>query len=177
MGFLRRAFGGGQEVEKWPPPGPITTWPSDVFKGNMDAHLFEPPDGARVEVAGVDAYQETLEFIGRGRTADGMRDLEHLAILLPEPTNPDDPAAIRVVILPTSKGRNAGKVGYLSREDSVRYRPIVDRLAALGKVTVCRAALEGGRDRGSEDLEPIAVSLRLGTVAECEAELAEDAPA
>jgi hypothetical protein len=177
MGFLRRAFGGGEKVEKWPPPGPITTWPTDVFKGNMNAHLFEPPEGARVEVVGEDAYQETLEYIGAARTADGMRYREHLAILLPEPMNPEDPAAIRVVILPSSRGRTAGKIGYLSREDAIRYRPIVDLLAARGKVTVCHALLEGGRDLGAEDLEPIAVSLRLGTVDQCEAELAEDAPA
>jgi len=177
VGFLRRALGRGQAVEKWPPAGPITTWPGETFKGQMDAHLFEPPDGARVDVEGTEAYQDTLEMIGGRRTADGMRDLDHLAILLPEPTNPDDADAIRVVILPSKPRRNAGKVGYLSREDATRYRPIIDRLAALGKVTVCRASLEGGSDRGSGDDSPIGVMLRLGTVADCEAELAQDTPA
>jgi hypothetical protein len=113
-------------VEKWPPEGPITSWPGDVFKGNLDAHLFEPPEGARVDVVGEDAFQETLAVIGGRRTAEGLQDRDHLAILLPEPTNPGDPDAIRVVILPSKKGRNAGKVGYLSREDATRYRPIID---------------------------------------------------
>jgi hypothetical protein len=177
VGFLRRAFGGGGEkVEKWPPPGPITSWPGDVFKGEMQAHLFEPPDDARVDVVGVDAFQETLEFIGGRRTPDGMRDLDHLAILVPEPANPDDPNAVRVVILPSKKGRNAGKVGYLSRAAAAGYRPVIDRLAALGKVTVSRATLEGGRSSETGDLEPIGVMLHLGTVAQCEAELAADAP-
>lgn len=177
MGFFRRGRGRGEEVEKWPPPGPITTWPGDTFKGQMDAHLFEPPDGARVDVEGTEAYQDTLLMIGGRRTADGMSDRDHLAILLPEPTNPDDPAAVRVVILPSKRGRNAGKVGYLSMEDATRYRPIIERLAALGKVTVSRASLDGGSDRGSGDYAPITVSLRLGTIADCEAELAKDSPA
>jgi hypothetical protein len=177
MAFLRRAFGGGQKVEQWPPPGPITSWPGDVFKGNMDAHLFEPPQDAWIDVAGVDAFQETLEFVGGGRTGEGMRDLEHLAILLPEPTNPDDPAAIRVVILPSSKRRNAGKVGYLSPVDAAGYRPVIDRLAALGKVTVCHAVLQGGGESEAGDLEPIGVRLRLGTPEACHAELEAEATA
>jgi hypothetical protein len=143
----------------------------------MDAHLFEPPEGARVDVVGAGSYQETLEFIGGRRTAEGMHDRDHLAILVPEPANPDHPDAVRVVILPSKKARHAGKVGYLSPEDAIRYRPIIDRLAALGKVTVCRASLEGGRDPGSGDLESITVMLLLGTVAECEAELVKDTPA
>jgi hypothetical protein len=106
-----------------------------------------------------------------------MRDRDHLAILLPEPANPDDPASVRVVILPSRKGRNAGKVGYLSPGDAAAYRPIIDRLAALGKVAVCRCRLDGGRDRGSGDLETIEVVLHLGTVADCEAELSKYDPA
>jgi hypothetical protein len=151
--------------------------PRPVFKGNVDAHLFEPPQDAWVDVAGTDGHQETLEFVGGGRKRDGMRDLEHLAILLPEPTNPDDPAAIRVVILPSSKRRNAGKVGYLSPVDAAGYRPVIDRLAALGKVTVCHAVLQGGREGRAEDPEPIGVRLRLGTPEACEAELEGEATA
>jgi hypothetical protein len=156
MGFLRRLAGGGQQ--HWPPPGPITTWPGDQFSSTFDACLFEPAGRATVEVSGESHYQGTLERIAGGRTIDGARNRDHLAIFLPEPWSPYDPNAVRVYV-----GPPWGKVGYLSREDAVRYRPVIDRLASLGKVTACRASLKGGWDRGRGDSGSFGVTLHLNT--------------
>jgi ssDNA-binding Zn-finger/Zn-ribbon topoisomerase 1 len=81
-----------------------------------------------------------------------------MAIFLPEPSNPYDPNAVRVGL-----GPPWGKVGYLSREDAVRYRPVIDRLAAMGKVTACRASLKGGWDRGRGDRGSFGITLHLDT--------------
>jgi len=192
MGFLRRLFGGGNAPDPrawpstsrptappapaWAPPGPITSWPGDEFEGQMGAYLFPPVGRKRVDVVGESHYQGTLQRIGGGRTTDGTRDPDHTAALLPEPTNPYDPNAVRVVILASHAAQKSGKVGYLSRENAVTYRPIIDRLAAYGKVTVCRASLKGGWDRGPGDRGSIGVDLHMGTVADCEAEMAKDPP-
>jgi hypothetical protein len=173
VGFLRRLLGGDQRPETWPPPGPITTWPGDSVELDTAAYLFEPTGRARVDVVGEGSYQGTLERVGGGKTIDGMQIRDHTAVLLPEPANPYDPNAVRVVIASSSK---AGRVGYLSREDAVAYRPIIDRLAALGKVAACRASLQGGWDRGQDDRGSIGVALRLGTPEECAAEMVGTPP-
>jgi hypothetical protein len=161
----------------WPGSGPITTWPGNEFTStSVSAWLFEPTGRARVDVVGEASYQGTLELIGGGRTIDGVRNRDHMAALLPEPTNPYDPNAVRVYLLPVASGQPAGRIGYLSREDAVAYRPIIDRLAALGQVMACRAWLSGGWDRGLGDRGHIGVVLYLGTVAECENDLAADPP-
>ena len=74
MAFLRRMMGGGQPAApKWPPPGPITSWPGETFSGNMTAYEFPPVGRARVNVVGEGSYQGTLEQLGGGRTIDGVR--------------------------------------------------------------------------------------------------------
>jgi hypothetical protein len=173
VGFLRRLRGGGQKRETWPPSGPITTWPGDSVELDVAAYMFEPTGRARLDVVGEGSYQGTLERIGGGKTIDGMRIRDHTAILLPEPSNPYDPNAVKVVII---TGPSAGRVGYLSRENAVAYRPIIDRLAALGKVAACRASLQGGWDRGSDDRGSIGVVLRLGTPEDCSTEMIDTPP-
>ena len=168
MGFLRRLVGGsGRQssapgAQQWPPPGPITTWPvGESFNSRFPAVLFLPKDRATVEVSGESDCQGTFELIAGGRTLDGPRNPDHVAILLPEPASPYDPNAVRVVILPTGPGQPWGKVGYLSREDAVRYRPVIDRVASTGKVTACQVSLKGGWDRGPEDRGYFGVTLHL----------------
>ena len=56
------------------------------------------------------------------------------------------------------------------------YRPIIDYLAAWGKVVAARASLQGGWDRGRDDRGSIGVVLHMGTVADCQAELVKDPP-
>jgi hypothetical protein len=149
MGFLRRLRGGGSKSsttsgQEWPPDGPITHWPvGESFESKFPAVLFLPRVGATIEVVGESDCQETLGLIAGGRTLDGSGKPDHVAILLPEPSNAADPWAIRVVIIPTKPGRPWGKVGYLSGDDGALYQPVIDRVASLGKVTACQASLKG----------------------------------
>jgi HIRAN domain len=154
MDFLRRAVGNGDKGQL----RPITTWPGDSFKGTFNATIFEPMGRATVEVAGESHYQGTLEVIAGGRTINGARKPDHLAMLVPEPRNPYDPNAVRVYL-----GPPMGKVGYLSREDAVRYRPVIERVAWMGRVIACRASLKGGWDRGRGDSGSFGVTLHLGS--------------
>ena len=168
MGFLRRWVGGsGRQssapgAQEWPPPGPITTWPvGESFNSRFPAVLFLPKEGATVEVSAVLDCQDTLGLIVGGRTLDDPRKLDHVAILLPEPSGPHGPDAVRVVVIPTKSGQPWGKVGYLSREDAVRYRAVIDRVASIRKVTACRVSLKVELDRGLEDRRYFRVTLHL----------------
>lgn len=127
----------------------------------MSVVLFDSEDRHTLEVVGESAYQGTLERIGGGRTIDGCRDRDHTAVLLPEPMNRYDSSAVRVVLIPWGSSRGSGLIGYLTREDAVAYRPIVDRLAAVGRVAACAASLKGGWDRGRGDRGHIGVRLHI----------------
>jgi hypothetical protein len=177
MGFLRRLLG-GRHPASWPPPGPIRSWPPDPLNTQLNApgYLFQPVRGARVDAVGEGAHQGTLERMAGGRTIDGPMNRDHTALLLPEPTNFYDVNAVRVVLIPSTPGVPAATVGHLSREDALAYRPVIDRVAAAGKLTVCKASMTGGWDRGPDDRGSIGVILHLGTVADCEAELAKEPP-
>jgi hypothetical protein len=129
--------------------------------------VFEPTGFKVVNVVGESAYQGTLEQLAGGRTIDGGRNPDHMAALIPEPHNPYDPNAVRVVIV----SGNAGHIGYLSRADAIAYRPVIDHLAAVGKLAACRASLSGGWDRGGGDRGSFGVRLFLGKPAELMAEL------
>jgi len=66
-----------------------------------------------------------------------------------------------VAIVPSEEVGAGGYVGYLSRDDAVAYRPLIDRLAAIGKVVACAASLSGGWDRGGDDRGSFGVLLHL----------------
>jgi hypothetical protein len=133
--------------------------------------VFLPKNEATVEVSGESSYQDTLEIIAGGRTTKGARNDSHVAALMPEPSSAPDPDAVRVVIVPTRTGQPWGKVGYLSPDDAVRYRPVIDRVASIGKVTACHVSLTGGWDRGPEDRGDIGVTLHLDAPANLMLEL------
>lgn len=173
MGFLKRLLGSAQAVQTqparpahslpvWPPRGPITSWPvGESVDLRAPASLFEPTNRATVEVMGESHYQGTLERLAGGRTIDGGRYRDHIALMLPEPSNPYDHNAVRVLLAPHFDGATAGLVGYLSREDAVAYRPVIDRLASMARLMACRASLKGGWDRGGGDRGSFGVTLHL----------------
>ena len=165
MGFLRRLFSGQQPapVATWPPPGPITSWPvGGTVNLAVTASMFEPDrKGATVEVVGESHYQPMLEYLAGGRTYDGPRIRDQIAVFLPEPSNPYDCNAVRIWLMPQVQGGRSGTIGYLSREDAVAYRAPIDRLASLGKLMACRATVKGGWDRGGGDNGSIGVTLHL----------------
>jgi hypothetical protein len=102
-----------------------------VFSGN------EP-----LEVVGESHRQEALWEIVGGFRREPVRHACY-ALLLPEPDNPVDPNAIRVLV----DGRH---VGYLNRDDAAVYSPGLHRLMAsceTGHVAL-EAQIVGGGPRG-----------------------------
>ena len=98
-----------------------------------------------VRVVGVSHYQDPLLAIV-GET--GRERVRHAATatLEPEPENPHDANAVRVLV----EGRH---VGYLSREDAVRYGPPVRLLSEHGRVLACDAVIGGrGPDATTDNL-------------------------
>ena len=154
----------------WPPPGPIETWPaSSDITVQGSAVTFDSSPHAHVEVVGESHYQKALDAIAGGRSGGAARYAHHTALLLPDPSNQWDANAVRVLAVP-SQGGPARLVGYLSREDAVAFRPVIDRVAASGQLTMCHASLKGGWDR---DIS-FGVTLHIGRPWSLMAELDRD---
>ena len=160
MGFLGRIFGkpSQPDLPVWPPPGPIASWPGEPLRlsGEVSVKIFDPPRKP-IDVVGESYHESVLNRVAGGRTVDGARLKDHLALLMPEPSNMYDAQAVRVVI------STGGTVGYLSHENAVAYRPLIDRLAAVGKLAAARASISGGWDNGDGDRGNFGVRLFLDT--------------
>jgi hypothetical protein len=100
-------------------------------------------DDCTVAVVGEASYQDAIRQICGSRRWEDVR-CEVTAALIPEPTNKHDPNAIQVQI-------DSKVVGYLSRGDALDYGPMMQRLAARGKVAACKAVI-AGRGQGSETM-------------------------
>lgn len=136
MGFLDSLFGRTPQDSS----GGIDSWPVEHAISGMDVilvYLCEERLGW-VPVVGESNYQPALKKLSGRMTDDGFRRPEHEVVLLPEPTNPHDPNAVRVLAEPDQL------VGYLSRENAVRYRPAIDVLAQRGFMLGARMLLVGG---------------------------------
>jgi hypothetical protein len=114
LGFLRRLLGGGQQQ-----PDRHSAWspeqrPAWIHDG-MEVQLREGQED--LEVVGEASYQDNLwRIVGARRFQDGRVREDVYAVLAAEPDNPYDANAVAVWI-------QGLKVGYLSREDALRYRP------------------------------------------------------
>ena len=98
-----------------------------------------------VRVVGVSHYQDALTEIAGRPGPEGVRH-PVAAVLEPEPANPHDPNAIRVLVA----GRPAG---YLSRDDALRYGSAVRLLRDHDHVLVCDALIVGrGPGAGTQNL-------------------------
>ena len=106
------------------------------------------------QVVGESNYQDALEAASAGRPTDGV-GYECVATLRAEPTNPDDPNAIRVEL----DGR---LIGYLNRGAAHSFRPTADRLAAAGQVGTCQARIVDAWEREDSDRGRLRVILDLG---------------
>ena len=105
------------------------------------------------EIVGVSRYQEALEHIAGGRTEEGVQH-ECTAMLVPEPSNPHAPGAVRVDI--------AGRpVGYLARKHAAGYRRRLSHLGLSGCMAECGAMIVGGWSRGRHRSGHFGVKLDL----------------
>lgn len=144
MSLLRRLFGGSR--------------PTTV---EIAATLLAPTRmDAIVEVVGESNYQDALARVSGGRTGDGPANPAQVAVLWPERNNRYDRNAIAVKIT----GRT---VGYLSRDNAVRYQAVVRWADAHDRTVACNATVTGGWDRGGGDKGSFGVVLHLGSPAEC----------
>lgn len=122
---------------------PILSWPVDGEYDSLevDGLLLDVPTGRQyVDVVGESYRQGTIEKAAGGYDDNGPINRDHIATLLPEPKNPYDRNAVRVML-------PVGIVGYLSREDAVAHRPAIDEAARHGQVIAARASITGGFDR------------------------------
>jgi len=91
--------------------------------------------GPPVSVVGESRYRNAIEgYVGR--RADGHKTIVDAA-LVAEPDNPHDANAIAVEF-------GGQRVGYLSRGDAIRYKPVMDWCRAEGFIPVVRGDVRGG---------------------------------
>lgn len=110
----------------------------------LDAYLLNgvlKKDGTPrfpVEVKGESQYQAALHRVA-GRPSDYVQ-VQKLAALVPEPNNPHDENAVRVVI-------EGHLVGYLAAEDAEDYEEVLQTLAGRRQVGACQAMIYGGGEK------------------------------
>jgi HIRAN domain len=103
----------------------------------VEGRLVRDENGFFQSVAGESFHQEVLCEIAQAKGA-GPRTVEFVAFLLPEPENPHDSNAVRVV------APGYGAVGYLPREDAASLHALFVRLRAANRCLACPARLTGG---------------------------------
>jgi len=132
---------GGDIVEL---PGPCAPAPIPTLRG-----------GDELRVVGDAPYQDVLLKLTGGRRQYGGVHFACVARLVPEPTNPADPAAIAVTI-------GGQKVGYLSRMDAARYSRVISNALAGACEATCNAIIVGGWERPHGRVGMFGVRLDLG---------------
>lgn len=88
-------------------------------------------------VVGTSHYQKDLKRLAGKHGDEGVR-LETTATLVPEPDNPYDENAVKVLI-------ENKLVGHLSADDAEEYSERLQELAARGGRVTCSATIIGGR--------------------------------
>lgn len=110
------------------------------FRIDIEDVFIEGDRRFDIKVIGASNYQDYLGFLSRSYSKRGC-DRELIAKLHYENGNPYDCNAIRVVV----SGRT---VGYLSPEDSKRYRKKIERADVDGIIVSCKAIIVGGERIG-----------------------------
>lgn len=123
-----------------------------------------PVGGYSVQVVGESHYQEALERACGGRSEQGA-SCEVTAFLVPEPTNQWDPNAVGVY-LDEGEGGELVKVGHLSRDTAITYKPIGERLWRDNYWGAVNATIVGGWERGT-DRGHFGITLDLGSPPDC----------
>jgi hypothetical protein len=115
-----------------------TTQQSHREAWNPEAVRLCPIVGGFISAVGESNYLDELNEILRSTPKHKGR-YETIATLSPEPSNPHDPNAIRILI-------GDKPVGYLSRADAKRFRKSHSAAIASEQIIQCRARLTGGTD-------------------------------
>ena len=89
-----------------------------------------------LSAVGESNYQDALSRICGGHNRDG-HELECLAVVIPEPTNPYDPNAHKVMI-------NGLLVGYLPRDEAKRFKTQARNAGIAGQAVEVAALISGG---------------------------------
>lgn len=97
-------------------------WWQSLFGKPQGILEFDGDGTFEWEVVGESNYQAALAGICGGKTEDG-HNYECQASLVPEPTNPHDPNAVRVTI-------GGLVVGYLRKPDAIRMNAAIRRARA-----------------------------------------------
>ena len=113
--------------------------------------LSAAPSAAPVALPAIDVGEKSglcgfsivgeSNYQGRLRIVCETSGRSFTAVILAEPNNAYDPNAIRVA------AESGDTIGYLSREDAVRYKPVFDLLARHGHIGSCQARLTGGEGK------------------------------
>lgn len=113
-----------------------TTYGHDVIQVNGSGS-FEVP------VVGEQSYVQNFERIFGKRTIDGI-DVQCTALLIPEPNNPYDKNAVRVLI-------DGILVGYLERASAKNVCASLKRMDKWGVALQVQARVKGGWYRSASD--------------------------
>lgn len=125
----------GQRQPIAPPIAPSPGQPAAPARGLLPTRLSS--DG-RISVVGESHYQAALHAAVGGRDAYGWDNAVPVrAALVPEPGNKYDRNAVRVDV-------NGRAVGYLVREDAIRYQPPLLALQEQGRSGWCSAFISCG---------------------------------
>jgi hypothetical protein len=125
MGLLRSLFGNREQEAAARGP-----------RLRVTATLYE-----NVPVVGESFYQPALLAITGAERGEAV-ECECIAELIPEPENPHDPNAIKVLI-------DGLQVGHLSRQNAIKHGPRIRAMLERGEPTICDAYVGCAPDKGN----------------------------
>jgi hypothetical protein len=113
--------------------------------------------GFEMAIVGESYYGLEIKKIAGTRLAQGEEVIFNVT-LRREPDNQYDPNAVAVV------GTYGKKIGHLSREYAIEYKPVLELLESRGLVANCSAKMFGGKGHKQNvgvwlDIEPVDVLL------------------
>lgn len=133
----------------------------------METLLFKPTGKYQQQIVGESHYQKQLKFLA-SIYDDGI--IETVDLFLDD-HNAHDPNAVSIVI-------DGEDVGYLSREDALKYRKKIKELGHPVAIGICTAKLTGGHQlrSGEQASHGITLDLDIGNLAILEIGHTRDMP-
>jgi hypothetical protein len=110
-----------------------------VAASSAPAFHWPPLGEFDFEIVGESHYQSEISRLA-GNHGDHGANAEHVALLIPEDSNPHDSKAVAVAI-------SGQTVGYLTREDARSFRRRLSQKGLKDQVTSCQACIAGGGTR------------------------------